>query len=128
MVFSSERMVARGKDTTMRTLFLTTAALAALMIGAPVGKARAEYVHGFVNGQPFHANVYGGGPSGFGAGFAQGLANVQELANAQRATSEGPAIVGHRYWMSFDGERHDCSYDPPNPLAVAFGAKCRVAN
>jgi hypothetical protein len=34
-------MAARGKDTTMRNLFLTTAALAALMLGAPIGKAHA---------------------------------------------------------------------------------------
>jgi hypothetical protein len=111
----------------MRTLFLTTAALAALMIGAPVG-AHAEYVHGFVNGQPFHANVYGGGPSGFGGGFAQGFANSMAMGAAMEPAAQAPAISGHRYWMSFDGERHDCSYDPPNPLAVAFGAKCRVAN
>ncbi len=41
----------------MKTLFLTTAAFAALVMIAPVGKAHAEYVHGWVNGQPFHANV-----------------------------------------------------------------------
>jgi hypothetical protein len=110
------------KGTTMRTLLVATAAFAALMIAAPVG-AHAEYVHGWVNGQPFHANVYGNntysGPSGLGAGFAQGLANAQE------ESSSDPYIAGHKYWMSFDGERHDCAYDPPNPLAVAFGAKCR---
>jgi hypothetical protein len=34
-------MVARGKDTTMRTLFLTTAAFVALVMIAPVGAAHA---------------------------------------------------------------------------------------
>jgi hypothetical protein len=106
----------------MKTLLVATAAFAALVIGAPVG-AHAEYVHGWVNGQPFHANVYGSGPSGFGAGFAQGLAD----SGGFEAQAQAPAIAGHRYWMSFDGEHHDCSYDPPNPLAVAFGAKCRVS-
>jgi hypothetical protein len=86
---------------------------------APVGKAHAEYVHGWVNGQPFHANVYGSGPTGFGAGFAEGLANAQE------ATSYAPPIAGHRYWMDLTGERHDCANDPPNPLALMFVAKCR---
>jgi hypothetical protein len=37
-----ERMAARGRDTKMRTLFLATAAFAALMIGAPIGKAHAD--------------------------------------------------------------------------------------
>jgi hypothetical protein len=36
-----ERMTARGKDTTMRTFFLTTAAFAALVMIAPVGNAHA---------------------------------------------------------------------------------------
>ena len=107
----------------MKTLFLTTAAFAALIMIAPIGNAHAEFVHGWVNGQPFHGTVYGGGPSGFGAGFAQGLAN----SGAFDAQAQAPAIALHRYWMSFDGEHHDCSYDPPNPLAVAFGAKCRVS-
>jgi hypothetical protein len=40
--FMRERMVARGKGTTMRTLFLTTAAFAALVMIAPVGKAHAD--------------------------------------------------------------------------------------
>jgi hypothetical protein len=105
----------------MKALFLTTAAFAALVMVAPVG-AHAEHIHGFVNGQPFNGDVYGSGPQGFGAGFAQGLAN----SGAFDAQAQAPAIAGHKYWMSFDGERHDCSYDPPNPLAVAFGAKCRV--
>jgi hypothetical protein len=35
-------MAAPGKDTTMKTLFLTTAAFAALMIAAPVGAHAAE--------------------------------------------------------------------------------------
>jgi hypothetical protein len=35
-------MAARGRDTKMRTLFLATAAFAALMIGAPIGKAHAD--------------------------------------------------------------------------------------
>jgi hypothetical protein len=60
----------------MRTLLVVTAAFAALITIAPIGTAHAEYVHGWVNGQPFHGTVYGSGPSGFGAGFAQGLANA----------------------------------------------------
>jgi hypothetical protein len=65
----------------MRTLLLTTAAFAALMIGAPVG-AHAEYVHGFVNGQYVHGNVFvNNGPQGFGAGFAQGLGAATANAN-----------------------------------------------
>ncbi len=107
----------------MKALFLTTAAFAALVMAAPIGNAHAEYIHGFVNGQYVHGNVYGNsGPSGFGAGFAQGLANSMDAGGSQE-----PAIPGHRYWMSFDGEHHDCSYDPPNPLALAFGAKCRLS-
>ena len=39
--FMRERMAARGKDTAMRTLFLTTAAFAALVMIAPVGTAHA---------------------------------------------------------------------------------------
>jgi hypothetical protein len=104
----------------MKTLFLATAALAALVIGAPIG-AHAEYVHGWVNGQYFHGTI-NNGPSGFGAGFAQGWAAVQG-----DGPSSAPTVTGHKYWMSFDGEHHDCSYDPPNPLAVAFGAKCRMS-
>ena len=53
--FHDERIVARRKDMTMKTLFLATAALAALVIGAPIG-AHVEYVHGWVNGQYFHGN------------------------------------------------------------------------
>jgi hypothetical protein len=64
----------------MRTLFLATAAFAALVIGAPVG-AQAEYVHGWVNGQYFHGTI-NNGPSGFGAGFAQGWAAVQDAGGA----------------------------------------------
>jgi hypothetical protein len=102
----------------MKALFLTTAAFAVLVLVAPVG-AHSEHIHGWVNGQPFHADV---GPQGFGAGFAQGLAN----SGAFDVEAQAQAIAGHKYWMSFDGERHDCSYDPPNPFAIAFGAKCRV--
>ena len=37
-------MAARGKNTTMKTLFLTTAAFVALMVAAPIGKAHATLV------------------------------------------------------------------------------------
>jgi hypothetical protein len=93
----------------------------AVVAASTVHPAHAEHIHGFMNGQPFSGNVYSG-PSGFGAGFAEGLGNSLSMPMAQDA-----AIPGHRYWMSFDGEHHDCSYDPPSPLAIAFGAKCRVS-
>jgi hypothetical protein len=80
-------------STAMKTLFLTTAAFAALIMIAPIGNAHAEFVHGWVNGQPFHGTVYGGGPSGFGAGFAQGLANSGAFdAQAQLRQSPGTGI------------------------------------
>jgi hypothetical protein len=41
VLFIRERLAARGKDTTMKTLFLATAALAALVLGAPIGTAHA---------------------------------------------------------------------------------------
>ena len=65
----------------MRTLFLATAALAALVIGAPIG-AHAEYVHGWVNGQYFHGTVNT-------ARAASALASPKDLAAVQDAGGGG---------------------------------------
>ena len=54
-------MAARGKDTTMRTLLVATAAFAALVMGAPIGKAHAanarfedcRNIAGFIAGQNY---------------------------------------------------------------------------
>jgi hypothetical protein len=86
----------------MRTLFLTTAALAALVMIAPVGNAHAEFIHGYVNGQYVSGHVHTG-PQGFGAGFAEGLANAAALGGS---TAPPP---GARYWQDLVGGHHDCS-------------------
>jgi hypothetical protein len=86
----------------VKTLFLATAAFVALITIAPIGNAHAEYVHGWVNGQYVYGNVVGDGPSGFGAGLANGL-------NAA-ALDWIPAAPGAKYyWTDLAGRHHDCS-------------------
>jgi hypothetical protein len=57
-------------------------------------QAHAQTIFGAVNGQPFHGTVFGGGPSGFGAGFANGLNNALAAKGGGGGANFGSYLPG----------------------------------